>query len=196
MYIKIISSLIKIFLDQEEFLYLVNLMKSNKLKLYNGEQNWLNKVYFQEIFDIGYEYNMLANSVMLLGNHTYIQNATIFHFVGRFKPNEHCTMKQPWLAVCNKWNHYRPKLPNIGNWSCVFEFSSLKLYLSFHCCYHNKYRVKPNIIPMSNITLSAGVKVPLHRQIIPAPRVNAFSEYFWNKFQKDYGTPLFGKNWM
>ena len=90
----------------------MNLIKSNSVKdpwPQMGEQGWLNMVYLWEKFDIGTEYNMLASTVLKLGVHNYMHNSTIFQFLGPLKPDK-CPMEEPWLAVCNKWNHYRGKL--------------------------------------------------------------------------------------
>ena len=51
--------------DKEEFLYLINLKISNRVKIRQsndkdqpGEQGWLNEVYQFEKFDISLEYNV------------------------------------------------------------------------------------------------------------------------------------------
>ena len=47
--------------DKEEFLYLINLKLSNRVKAREsppGEQSWINEVYLYEKFDIGFEYNV------------------------------------------------------------------------------------------------------------------------------------------
>ena len=46
--------------DREEYLYLLNLKKMEKIRATNlGEQGWLNEVYHWENFDIGFEFNAL-----------------------------------------------------------------------------------------------------------------------------------------
>ena len=53
-------------IDQEEFLYLLNLIVSPDVKkMYNlgGDQPWLNTIYKWEKFDIGQEYNVRTGVV-------------------------------------------------------------------------------------------------------------------------------------
>ena len=55
-------------IDQEEFLYLLNLIVSPDVKkMYHleigGEQPWLNTIYKWEKFDIGQEYNVRTGVV-------------------------------------------------------------------------------------------------------------------------------------
>ena len=101
------------FSDQEEFLYLLNLIKSKRvinLKPKGGEQGWLNAIYLWEKFDIGHEYNLCAATVQRLGYHNLMENATILHYNGAGVGLKHCPTKKPWLTACNKWEHYRQKL--------------------------------------------------------------------------------------
>ena len=97
------------FTDQEEFLYLLNLIKSKRVKYFwpgLGEQGWLNEVYLWEKFDIGHEYNMCA-SYLKLGMYNQMHNTSIFHFAGsEFKPDK-CRMKKPLKILCNKWKKYK-----------------------------------------------------------------------------------------
>ena len=101
------------FPDQEEFVYLLNLIKSKRVKNVwpdLGEQGWLNEVYLWEKFDIGHEYNMCA-SYLNLGMYKLLDNTnTIFHFAGpEFKPDK-CQMKKPLKTLCNKWKNYTLRL--------------------------------------------------------------------------------------
>ena len=102
-----------IFQDQEEFLYLLNLIKSKRVintRPNGGEQGWLNAIYLWEKFDIGTEYNVCAN-VLNLGMHSLMHNATILHFSGKqFKP-DYCHVKESLRPLCAKWTGYRQKLP-------------------------------------------------------------------------------------
>ena len=99
--------------DQEEFLYLMNLLKTNRVRKrqpVGGEQGWLNEVYLWEKFDIGSEYNVRSGVVQMPGLHTLVNNATIFHFAWLFKPDA-CPKKHPMLTACSQWRYYRQKLP-------------------------------------------------------------------------------------
>ena len=100
-------------LDKKEFLFLLNLVKSNRVRKVHPElpdQDFLNEVYLWDKFDIGTEYNTCA-SVMDRGLHSLMDNATIFHFSGpEFKPDK-CNMKKSLQPLCDKWKHYRQKLP-------------------------------------------------------------------------------------
>ena len=116
------------FLDQEEFLYLMNLLKSNRVKKrqqVGGEQGWLNEVYLWEKFDIGIQYRYVVHSteystgiqynvrtgvVQRPGLHVFVNNATIFHFAWLFKPDA-CPKQHPMLTACSQWRQYREKLP-------------------------------------------------------------------------------------
>ena len=116
------------FLDQEEFLYLLNLLKSNRVKKrqpVGGEQGWLNEVYLWEKFDIGkqyinavhstvystgVQYNVRTGVVQRPGLHVFVNNATIFHFAWLFKPDA-CPKQHPMLTACSQWRQYREKLP-------------------------------------------------------------------------------------
>ena len=116
------------FLDQEEFLYLLNLLKSNRVKKrqqVGGEQGWLNEVYLWEKFDIGMQYiyavhstvystgiqyNVRTGVVQRPGLHVFVNNATIFHFAWLFKPDA-CPKQHPMLTACSQWRQYREKLP-------------------------------------------------------------------------------------
>ena len=47
--------------DREEYLYLLNLKKMNRIRKrqsVGGEQGWLNEIYLWEKFDIGPEFNV------------------------------------------------------------------------------------------------------------------------------------------
>ena len=91
---------------------MLNLVNSNgvrKVKPQLPDQDFLNEVYLWDKFDIGIEHNMCA-SVMNQGLHSLMDNATIFHFSGNFKPDK-CKMKEPLQPLCSKWLHYRKKLP-------------------------------------------------------------------------------------
>ena len=98
---------------------MLNLKKSKRARNRTPnlpDQGFLNEVYLWEKFDIGHEYNIVAGIVMNLGVHNLMHNATIFHFVGKYKPKR-CPVDQPWLAVCNKWNHYNNKLLNLTHYN-------------------------------------------------------------------------------
>ena len=102
------------FKDQEEFLYLLNLIKTKRVinaTPDGGEQGWLNAIYLREKFDIGYEHNLCSGTVQDLGLGALMHNATIFHFAGRNLNLVNCPTKKPWLTACNKWELYRQKLP-------------------------------------------------------------------------------------
>ena len=108
-------------LDQEEFLYLLNLYISNQVKNWRedfGEQPWLNEVYRYEKFDIGSEYNLLVYMVIYYGDwisklnipsniYSNIDNATVVQFAGSSKIND---CQEPVLKFCNKWKDYKRKL--------------------------------------------------------------------------------------
>ena len=100
-----------VFSDQEEFLYLLNLIKSKKVKNFwphLGEQGWLNEVYLWEKFDIGQEYNTCPSMLKKQQLLQLMHNATIIHFAGPFKPDNNC--HKNWKTLCDKWNHYRQML--------------------------------------------------------------------------------------
>ena len=116
-------------LDQEEFLYLLNIVLSNTVKRRTdslgwkseGDQGWLNEVYRWEKFDIGQQYNLVAAIVQnqkfakfnVTNNiYTNIQNATIAQFAG--PKVEHFLKKNctgPIMTICKKWKNYSEKLP-------------------------------------------------------------------------------------
>ena len=112
----------RVLLDQEEFLYLINLAKSKKVKYMGddllGEQPWLNEVYRWEKFYINSEYNLMPYlweygeqwiSKLNISSNIYksIQNATVVHFTGANKMNN---CQELILKLCNRWNNYKEKL--------------------------------------------------------------------------------------
>ena len=73
-----------------------------------GEQGWLNGVYLWEKFDIGQEYNTPTTMLLRQQLLPFMQNATIIHFEGQFKP-DNCHTN--WKTLCDKWKQYRQMLP-------------------------------------------------------------------------------------
>ena len=98
--------------DQEEFLYLMNLLKTNRVRKrqpVGGEQGWLNEVYLWEKFDIGSQYNVRSGVAQMPGLHTLVNNATIFHFASRWPLVTRCesgrdrkASRTNWVARSNK----------------------------------------------------------------------------------------------